>query len=149
LEETRVYASYNPSRVEDRGLRGWLSNFLDRQPSFRVFTAERKDKPARYRCRECGTETGDCPVCGRPLVRSREKGVDTAIVTDMLSLAWEAAFDVAILVSADADMVPCVERLQEKGLKVINGAWPGIGHGLAKACWASFDLGTVANTLVR
>ena len=27
LEETRVYASYNPDRAEDAGLRDWLSNF--------------------------------------------------------------------------------------------------------------------------
>ncbi|MBI2300478.1 MAG: NYN domain-containing protein, partial [Armatimonadetes bacterium] len=117
LEETRVYASYNPARSEDTKLRGWLSNFLDRQPSFRVFAAARKDKPATIRCRACGQVLGACPQCSKPLVRSREKGVDTAIVTDVLSLAWEGAFEVAILVSSDADMIPCVERVQEKGFK--------------------------------
>ena len=35
-----------------------------------------------------------------------EKGVDTAIITDLLTLAWEGAYDVAILVSSDADLVP-------------------------------------------
>lgn len=149
LEETRVYASYNPSRAEDVRLRTWLSNFLDRQPSFRVFVTQRKDKSATFRCRDCGQVFGTCPACGEPLVRSREKGVDTAIVTDMLSLAWESAFDVAILVSADADMIPCVQRIQEKGLKVINATWPGLGFDLAKACWASFDARTVAQRLLR
>jgi uncharacterized LabA/DUF88 family protein len=149
LEETRVYASYNPARAEDVGLRNWLSNFLDRQASFRVLTAQRKDKPATFRCRECGMVFADCPACGKPLVRSGEKGVDTAIVTDMLSLAWEAAFEVAILVSSDADMIPCVERVQEKGFKVINATWRGLGYDLAKACWASFDIGGVAGGLVR
>jgi len=149
LEETRVYASYNPSRSEGTKLRGWLSNFLDRQPSFRVFATERKDKSAGFYCRACRQEFLDCPSCATPLVRSREKGVDTAIVTDMLSLAWEAAFDVAILVSSDADMIPCVERVQEKGFKVINAMWPKRGHDLAKACWASFDIMAVAGSLVR
>lgn len=149
LEETRVYASYNPARAEDTKLKGWLSNFLDRQPSFRVFAKQRKDKPATFRCRACQTEFGSCPSCSAPLVRSREKGVDTAIATDLLSLAWEGAFDVAVLVSSDEDMVPCVERLQEKGLKVINAAWPVRGQALAKACWASFGIMAVAEGLVR
>lgn len=149
LEETRVYASYNPSRPQETKLKGWLSNFLDRQPSFRVFTTERRDKPAKFYCRECGSEFTSCPSCMKPLVRSREKGVDTAIVTDLLSLAWEGAFDVAILVSSDADMIPCVERVQEKGFKVINAVWPGRGFDLAKACWASFDIMTVGSTLIR
>jgi len=149
LEETRVYASYNPARVEDTKLKGWLSNFLDRQASFRVFSAQRKDKPAKVHCRECDQDFDTCPSCSKPLVRSREKGVDTAIVTDLLSLAWEGAFDVAVLVSSDADMIPCVERVQEKGFKVINATWPVRGQDLAKACWASFDIMSVAERLVR
>ncbi len=149
LEETRVYASYNPSRSEDTRLKGWLSNFLDRQASFRVFVTERKDKPSQVHCRACDKDFAVCPSCSTPLVRSREKGVDTAIVTDLLSLAWEGAFEVAILVSSDADMIPCVERLQEKGFKVVNAAWPVRGQDLAKACWASFDIMRVAKSLVR
>jgi len=149
LEETRVYASYNPARRPDVKLKNWLSNFLDRQASFRVFVTERKDKPAQFYCRECASELARCPYCSRPLVRSREKGVDTAMVTDLLSLAWENAFEVAILVSSDADMIPCVERVQEKGFKVINPTWPGRGLDLAKTCWASFDIMSVAGSLVR
>ncbi|HVQ91878.1 MAG TPA: NYN domain-containing protein [Mycobacteriales bacterium] len=66
--------------------------------------------------------------------------MDAAIVTDLLSLAWQNAFDVAVLLSSDADFVPAVERIQEKGLKVINAGWQGKGHELRAACWASFDL---------
>lgn len=149
LEETRVYASYNPDNPDEAKLRGWLSDWLDRQPSFRVFTAQRRDKPAGFYCRACRKRFDACPSCGKPLVRSREKGIDTAIVTDLLSLAWEGAYDVAILVSSDADMIPCVERVQEKGLKIINASWPRRGHGLARACWASFDILGVAPQLVR
>lgn len=149
LEETRVYASYNPARTQDAKLRDWLSNFLDRQPSFRVFTTERRDKPVTVYCRECESDFTECPSCAKPLVRAREKGVDAAIVTDLLSLAWEGAFDVAILVTSDADMIPCVERVQEKGFKVINASWPRRGHHLAAACWASFDIMSVTNSIVR
>lgn len=149
LEETRVYASYNPARAQEARLRSWLSNFLDRQPSFRVFATERKDKPTSFYCRECETEFDVCPCCAQPLVRAREKGVDAAIVTDMLSLAWENAFDVAIVVSSDADMIPCVERVQEKGFKVVNATWPRRGHDLARVCWASFDILSIAPSLIR
>lgn len=149
LEETRVYASYNPDTAADAKLRDWLSNFLDRQPSFRVFSFQRKDKPAGFYCRECQTQFATCPSCHQPLIRSREKGVDTAIVTDLLSLAWENAYDLAILVTSDADMIPCVERVQEKGFKVVNAAWPRRGLDLAKVCWASLDLLKSAPGLVR
>jgi uncharacterized LabA/DUF88 family protein len=149
LEETRVYASHDPGSQKEAKLSNWLSNFLDRQPSFRVFVRERAVVARRVRCRECGMEMQDCPQCGKRLLTAREKGVDTAIVTDLLSLAWERAYDVAVLVSSDADLVPAVARLQEKGFKIINAAWTGIGHELAKTCWASFAIEAVANELVR
>jgi uncharacterized LabA/DUF88 family protein len=149
LEETRVYASYNPSSPRDVNLKKWLSDFLDRKPSFRVFTAERKDKPAEFYCRRCMEKFSICPSCKEPLVRSREKGVDTAIVTDILSLAWEDAYDVAILVSSDADMIPCVQRVQEKGFKIVNATWPPRGQDLSRACWASFSIPAIADKLIR
>jgi len=78
-----------------------------------------------------------------------EKGVDTAIVTDLLSLAWERAYDIAVLVSSDADFVPAVERLQEKGFKVVNATWQGHGHQLARVCWASFEIDHLIPQLTR
>jgi uncharacterized LabA/DUF88 family protein len=81
--------------------------------------------------------------------RAQNKGVDSAIVTDLLSLAWENAYEVAILVSSDADFVPAVERLQEKGFKVINGTWKGHGHQLARVYWASFEIDGLTSTLIR
>lgn len=57
--------------------------------------------------------------------------------------------DVAVPLTSAADMIPCGERVQEKGLKVINATWPGRGLDLAKACWASFDIMAVSNDWVR
>jgi len=34
---------------------------------------------------------------------TEEKGVDVAIATDMIKLAWEDAYDWAVLVSSDRD----------------------------------------------
>lgn len=147
LEETLVYASYKPS-VEGN-LKRWLEGFLNRQPSFQVHVVERRAKLAKIRCVTCGNEVSDCPNCAKPYVQWPEKGVDTALVTDLLSLAWEGAWDVAILVSSDADHVPAVKRLQDKGFKVINATWDGHGFDLAKTSWASFLLNTVADQMRR
>jgi uncharacterized LabA/DUF88 family protein len=61
-------------------------------------------------------------------------------VTDMISLAWERAWEVAILVSSDRDHIPAVEFLTNKGLRVINAHFPPAGMQLARKCWASIDL---------
>ncbi len=95
------------------------------------------------------TQIADCPRCDAAFKRAPEKGIDAAIATDLLSLAWEGVLDVAVLVSGDSDFVPAVERIQEKGLKVVNATWRNHGHELAHACWASFDLDSVVRRLVR
>ncbi|MDQ3730290.1 MAG: NYN domain-containing protein [Actinomycetota bacterium] len=147
LEETLVYASYNPMR--EGKLKGWLDSFLDKQPSFRVKTRERREKSRTIHCSNCNHENASCESCGSQFRWAPEKGVDTAIVTDLLSLASEGAFDVAVLLSSDADHVPAVEWVQEKGLKVINATWANHGFDLAKTCWASVELDSVTPLLTR
>ena len=75
--------------------------------------------------------------------------VDSRIVTDMLSLAWDGSYDVALLITSDADMVPAVESLQRHNFKVINATWKGHGHELAKVSWASFELDGELDKLKR
>jgi len=146
LEETLVYASYNP-RTEGK-LRGWLEGFLDRQPSFNVKIRERRSQPRKIHCSACGTYTERCQ-CGAPFMWAPEKGVDTAIVTDLLSLAGEDAYDVAILLSSDADHIPAVEWIQARGRKVINATWAGHGFDLKRTCWADIELDSVMPLLKR
>ncbi len=148
LDETLVYASVKSGEA-DRNLRRWLTGFLDRQPSFRVKVRDRRVRTGGIWCNSCQTQIAECPHCDAALERSPEKGIDAAIATDLLSLAWEDVLDVAILVSGDSDFVPAVERIQEKGLKVVNATWRNHGHELAHACWASFDLDSVIGRLLR
>jgi hypothetical protein len=54
---------------------------------------------------------------GRPRHR-RQKGVDTLIAVDMLSGAFDHIFDIAILVTGDADFVPVVQEVKRRGVKV-------------------------------
>ena len=58
----------------------------------------------------------------------------------MIRLAWEQAYDVAVLAASDSDLVPAVEFLIAKGIKVIQAGFPPIGVDLATACWGSFDV---------
>ena len=69
-----------------------------------------------------------------------EKGVDTAIVTDLFSLAWVGAWDVAILMSSDRDFIPAIKSLAIKGFRVINAYFPLQGMDLARECWGNFDI---------
>jgi len=148
LEETLVYASHDEGE-KGRKLKGWLDNWLDKQPSFRVKTRKRGSRPKAIHCRECGHELENCPECDVAYRSSPEKGVDSAIVTDLLSLASEEAFEVAILVSSDADFVPAVDWLQSRGFKVINATWARHGFELAKISWASMELDSVMAELTR
>lgn len=149
LEETLVYASYNPQKRNDRKLKGWLDSFLDRQPGFRVNIRERKVKSRIVHCEQCGHDNRECSKCGSAYVWSPEKGVDTAIVTDLLSLASEDSYDVAILLSSDADHIPAVEWVQEHGRKVINATWDNHGYDLARTSWASVPLDALIGDLTR
>ena len=47
-----------------------------------------------------------------------EKGLDIALATDFISLAWEGAFDTAVIVSGDSDYMEAVRRVKQKGRKV-------------------------------
>jgi uncharacterized LabA/DUF88 family protein len=81
--------------------------------------------------------------------RTTEKGVDTAIVTDMVRLAWEGSWDVAVLVSADGDFVPAVEHLQQKGHAVVHAGFAPNASALARTCCASFDMSGVLGSIER
>ncbi len=132
-----IYASYNPKA--DPKFKNWLLNWLDRQPGIQVVALERHPK-APPKCPACHERFEECPKCNSKYVATVEKGVDTAIVTDMIRLAWEDAYDIGVLVSLDADLVPAVEFLDKKGRKIIQAGFPPAGVNLATSCWASFDL---------
>ena len=148
LDETLVYASVKPGDA-DKNLKAWLTTFVDRQPSFRVKIRDRRVRSGGVWCNSCRSQIAECPHCNATFERSPEKGIDAAIATDLLSLSWEGVLDVAVLVSGDSDFVPAVERIQERGLKVVNATWRRYGHELAHSCWASFDLDSVVDRLVR
>ncbi|MQA16918.1 MAG: NYN domain-containing protein [Pseudonocardiaceae bacterium] len=50
-----------------------------------------------------------------PVESAHEKGVDVALAVDMVRLAIEGAYDVGVVVSADTDLLPALEAVNELG----------------------------------
>lgn len=136
---THVYASYDPQDPGSEQFRHWLRDWLDMQPGVQVDVKARRPRRPPY-CRNCRNEIGDCPYCERPVHSTEEKGVDTAIVTDMIRLAWEDAYDIAVLASSDSDFIPAIQFLDQRGRKVIQAGFPRTGQHIKGPCWANFDL---------
>jgi len=147
-EGTHVYMSYSPNSKKDAPLKDFATNVLSRFPGMQVSLVERKAQSAPT-CPTCHKSIDNCPHCGSPITRMVEKGVDTAIVTDMVKFAWEGALEAAILVSSDRDFIPVVQMLAIKGYKVINAHFPPTGMNLAGACWASIDIRKGLTELAR
>jgi len=75
-------------------------------------------------------ECGGTNVDGTPILV--EKGIDTQILVDMLLGAVRNTYDVAILLSGDADFAGAVEAVKELGKKVYVAHLRGV-NGVARA----------------
>lgn len=53
-----------------------------------------------------------------------QKGVDTLIATDMVSMAFLNHYDVAVLVSGDGDLAPAVDAIKAAGRQIIAAMFP-------------------------
>ncbi len=146
FEGTHIYTSYNPKT--DAKFKAWATSWLARQPGVQVECRERRAKHPP-RCPACHASIEECPTCSASMRGSVEKGVDTLIATDMIRLAWEDAYDIAVLASSDADLVPAVEFLAAKAKKVIQAGFPPLGVQLATSCWASVDAFKVRQAFAR
>lgn len=149
-EGTYIYTSYNPRTDDGKKFKKWATTWLDRQPGINVQARERKPK-ALPRCNTCHREITHCPhqACAQPIVQTVEKGVDTLLATDLIRFAVSNAYDVAVISTLDADMLPAVEFVQSLGKKVIQAGFPPKGVDLATECWASFDVMAVAARIER
>ncbi len=134
-----VYGSYDKSKEKDKGFHRWATNTLDTFPGVNAYFKPRTKKKSFPSCPTCYEEVKTCPKCDADMRGTEEKGIDTRIATDLISYAWEGAFDIAILVSADQDFVPAAENLQKRGIKVIQAGFPPNGMLLRQKCWGTID----------
>jgi ribosomal protein L34E len=136
FEGMHVYGSFDPAKPQDSKLRNWFANTLDKMPGVNTVLLERQRKKSYAACPECQMEMRSCASCGADLRGTEEKGVDTRMVIDLMSLACDAA----VLVSADRDFVPLAEFLQTRGVKLVHGAFPPRGNHLSQKCWGHLNL---------
>lgn len=131
-----VYASVDPLSRRDAGLRRFL-NVMDGFPGYKVTVKDRKPRsPLICNYEDCRKPVDKCPHCGRGVTRMVEKGVDTALVTDLIQLASDSMLDCAILVTADADFIPAVEFIPNRTDKrIIHLHFKPEGQALRNACW--------------
>jgi uncharacterized LabA/DUF88 family protein len=97
--------------------------------------------------------TFKCESCGHTTTteKSIEKGVDIALVSDMLSLAAVGAYDVAIIVSGDLDYQKAIEEVQRKGL-IVEVAYfrtQGISKDLIRLADRFIDLEMIIEKIRR
>ena len=115
--------SYSPQSKKDAPLKDFATNVLSRFPGIQVSLVERKAQSAPT-CPTCHKSIENCPHCGNPIARMVEKGVDTAIVTDMVKFAWEGALEAAILVYQTAILFQWFKNAYNQGIKNHQCSFP-------------------------
>ena len=137
-----VYGSYDKAKPSDASLHRWATNTLDGFPGVNAYFKPRTKVKSFPICPICHSQHAQCTSCKADMRGTEEKGVDTRIATDLIHYAWEGAYDIAVLVSADQDFVPAAEILQSKGIKVIHAGFHPAGMLLRQKCWASIEIPT-------
>lgn len=132
-----VYASVDQSNPKDKKLNNWLHHVLASFTGYSIAVQERKPrKPLRCPNEACKAMISTCPGCKNPLKGTVEKGVDAAIITDLLSLAFDNNYNLAVLISGDGDYAPAVEYIQKKSDKqIVQAFFKAHGDRLRNACW--------------
>jgi uncharacterized protein (TIGR00288 family) len=78
-----------------------------------------------------------------------EKGVDVNLAVDLVTLAFEKKYDVAIIISNDGDFVPAVEKAQAYGKKVYNVRFAKCNaHHLSKVCDKTININEISDFLI-
>ncbi len=145
---THVYTSYNPLTPTEQKYKSWVNSFLSIQSGFVVTCLERKKK-GNPTCSSCKTKIDFCPSCKAQMNNTEEKGVDTRLSVQMLDLAVNNAYDIAVIISHDADMIPAVQFVQSRGKQVVHFGFTPIGFDLRKACTYNFDMAQDVEKLRR
>lgn len=133
---THIYASVNPNNPADKRLKSFL-NYLDTLEGYKVIVKDRKPSKSVF-CNNCQFEIKTCPECKEPLKRTIEKGVDTSIAIELFQFAIDNVYDKALLVSGDADFIPAIDYIQQRGKYIIHAGWESKSYHLSKACWNHF-----------
>lgn len=83
--------------------------FFDFLRSLSITIVTKKLRFKSVECKHCQKRDVNIPY---------QKGVDVALVTEVMSLANEQAYEIAIIVSGDNDFVDAINYIKSKGKKV-------------------------------
>lgn len=145
---THVYASINPRSQADRKLHAFLK-IMNTFQGYSVIVKERiPAKPIHCVNPDCRKLIATCPYCNVPLIRTTEKGVDAALLSDLFQLAIDNVYDSAILVSDDGDFVPAVNYIQLRGKYITHAGFRGRGDAIRQTCWDHFYLDDIMGDLL-
>ena len=136
----RLYGSYDPDSIAGERQRNWYEVTASAIPGVSPVVVPRQRKRIGPMCPGCHAEVSQCGSCGSDMRGTEEKGVDTRMATDLISAAWDGAYDVAVLISSDRDFIPVVNFLETRVVKVVHGAFPPTASDLSRACWARIDI---------
>lgn len=125
-----------------------LSNIVGDAVNLRKFLEQLEHRKGYFVRREPRvTRKSRCRHCDQVTEYKTEKRVDSRLVAEMIQLAAVNAFDMAVLLSGDQDLVPAVEALGALGKQVYVGTWRG--RGLSKElrirCFGGIDLSEGVN----
>ena len=134
---TRLSAAYYytgvPNPNDDAQERHALSDLLDeleRRPGFFVRRFNRR------------STSRECPHCNSNISYTEEKQVDTSLVADMVMLAANDAYDVAVVFSGDLDIAPGLNAVHALGKQAWIATFGdgGLSRSLSRSAWAHLDL---------
>lgn len=83
--------------------------------------------------------TGTLPN-GTPTYEAQEKGIDVLLALHLVMGAMRDEYDVAVLVTADSDLIPAVETVFELGKRCEVAAWQGRSGRRSRLTLASRNL---------
>jgi len=87
------------------------------------------------------TMEAKCPLCKKTYQYAREKEVDTTMVADIVRMAATDAYDIAIVMSGDADMTPALDAARMFGKRTWVATWKnGLSPRLKQAAYGYIDL---------
>jgi len=117
------FGAFADKLVKDRTLfRVYYYNVLrDPDRNHQAYQDQQKFLTALYNTSYLEIRLGSSKMRGDVAV---EKGVDIMLATDLLRFAWEGLYDVAILVSGDADFAYAVQAVKDMGKHVEVAAFP-------------------------
>lgn len=123
LEQVRIYRGRPTQQHDTKGYNAFQRQDGRWRRNNKIHTI--------YRDLKYPTDWGEIDCVEKP----REKGIDVALAIDLVTLARDGAYDLAILMSADYDLLPAVDYVQFR--HVVRGETPSI----QVAAWKSDQTG--------